>query len=223
MGATNATARSPRITVLAGTNGAGKSSIAGELLRQKGGAYFNPDEVTKSILDEHEGMPLKDANSLAWKQGKRLLEEAIRDGKDYTFETTLGGATITRLLLQASASGHDVRIWYAGLDSAERHVERVRRRVERGGHDIPEERIRARYDGSRENLAKLIPSLASLSVYDNSIDADPHDGDAPRPRLVLRMERGKIVEPKPEGLAATPEWAKPLAAAAMASHLAANG
>lgn len=216
---TEANAR-PRILVLAGTNGAGKSSIAGAWLRQNGGDYFNPDDATRRIMEENDGLSLDKANSMAWKEGKRLLEESITDRKNYAFETTLGGSTITRLLLEATTEGLDVKIWYAGLDSPERHIQRVKARVARGGHDIPEERIRARFESSRENLAKLIPVLATLSIYDNSSEADPANGAHPQPHLLLRMQHGRIVEPDPEYLNKMPEWAKPLAAAAMKSHLA---
>ncbi len=210
----------PRILVLAGTNGAGKSSIAGAWLRQNGGVYFNPDDATRLIMKENDELSLDEANSMAWEKGKSLLEEAIRDRKNYAFETTLGGSTITRLLLKAATEGLDVQIWYISLDSPERHIKRVKARVARGGHHIPEERIRARFESSRENLVKLIPVLSKLSIYDNSFEADPANGTPPQPRLVLRMQHGRIVEPDAKHLKEIPHWAKPLAAAAMKSHLA---
>ena len=118
----------------------------------------------------------------------------------------------------AAARGIEVRVWYAGLASPELHVARVRARVARGGHDIPEATIRKRYDASRQHLIELLPSLTELRVYDNSTDADPADarGDArpPEPVLVLHVVRGEIVSQCPP--AETPEWAKPIVAAAMA-------
>jgi len=205
----------PTIWVLAGANGAGKSSIAGARFRANGADYFNPDEVTRRIQEQHLGISLDKANSTAWYQGKHLLERAIADRKDFAFETTLGGRTITELLRKAVAAGFDVQIWFAGLASAELHIERVRARVARGGHDIPEEVIRHRYDASRENLIDLLPGLAALRVYDNSKGADPARGIAPHPRLVLHMSRGRIIAHC--DLATTPAWAKPILAAAIVS------
>src|SRR5437870_567264 len=194
------------IYVLAGTNGAGKSSVAGAMFRRSGADYFNPDEATARILAANSGISAADANSAAWHQGKRLLERAIAERLDFAFETTLGGQTISALLQQALAIGIEVRMWFVGLSSPELHMARVRARVARGGHDIPEEKIRERYDRSRINLIELMPRLTELRVFDNSLDADPHAGRAPQPTLVLRFAKGKILETVE--LSKTPQWAK---------------
>jgi predicted ABC-type ATPase len=203
----------PCIHVLAGANGAGKSSVAGATVRSFGGEYFNPDEVARRIRSARPDLTQGEANSRAWNEGKRLLERAIAERLDFTLETTLGGATIPRLLEQALGAGIDVRVWYTGLSSPQLHVARVRARVARGGHDIPEADIRRRYDQARLNLIRLLPRLTELRVYDNSAEADPGTGAAPRPKLVLHVRRGRIANPR--DLPGTPEWAKPIAAAAM--------
>jgi predicted ABC-type ATPase len=202
-----------RIYVLAGVNGAGKSSIAGAMFRETGGDYYNPDEAARLLRDANRRLTQSEANGVAWQQGRRLLERAIAERLDFALETTLGANTIPKLLATAADSGSEVRIWYAGLDSVERHVERVRARVRKGGHDIPEADIRRRFDNSRLNLIHVMPKLAALRVYDNSEEADPAKGQLPKPRLVLHMERGRIAGPR--SLARTPEWAKPIVAAAM--------
>jgi predicted ABC-type ATPase len=199
--------------VLAGTNGGGKSSIAGAMFRQAGADYFNPDEAAARILAANPHISAVDANSAAWFEGKRLLERAIAERLDFAFETTLGGHTITTLLGKALAAGIDVRMWFVGLNSPELHIARVRMRVARGGHDIAEEKIRERYDRSRINLIALMPRLTELRVFDNSVDADAHAGHAPRPVLVLHLAKGRIVATGE--LAKTPQWAKALVAAAL--------
>ncbi|TCV97636.1 putative ABC-type ATPase [Luteibacter rhizovicinus] len=205
----------PRITVLAGTNGAGKSSIAGAMLREEGGEYFNPDEQTRAILEAHPGMEQGEANALAWQESVRRLEDAIATRKDYVFETTLGGSTVTGLLLEAADAGFEVNLWYCGLDSPERHLERIRSRVGAGGHDIPEEKVRQRYNASRQNLARLIPRLHTLLAYDNSVDADPKTGHVPAPWLVLALHEGAVSFPRTaDDIARTPAWAQPLVARA---------
>ena len=203
----------PCIYVLAGTNGAGKSSLAGATFLNAGTEYFNPDQAARLIRGRNPGLGPTEANSAAWHQGRRLLERAIAERKTFAFETTLGGATITALLQRALAVGIAVRVWYVGLASPELHIARVRARVARGGHDIPAGHIRARYDSSRLNLIRLLPRLTELRVYDNSAEADPRAGVAPEPTLVLHMRRGKIVRSSP--LAETPAWARPIMAAAM--------
>jgi predicted ABC-type ATPase len=197
--------------VLAGTNGAGKSSVAGAMFRESGADYFNPDEATARILTANPGMTTAEANSAAWHEGKRLLQRAIAERMDFAFETTLGGHTINALLHEAVATGIEVRIWFVGLSSPELHIARVRSRVARGGHDIPEAKIRDRYDQGRINLLELMPRVTELRVYDNSIEADPHAGLAPHPALIFHLVRGRIVEMG--ALPETPAWAKPLVAA----------
>jgi predicted ABC-type ATPase len=204
----------PRIHVLAGTNGCGKSSIGGAMLRHhQGGEYFNPDEAARLIRARRPGLSQSEANALAWYQGKTMLERAIDAREPFAFETTLGGNTIAKLLRDALRAGLEVAIWYAGLRDVELHIARVRARVARGGHDIPERDIRRRYDAGRINLIALLPHLTELRVYDNSEDNDPALGREPRPQLVLRMERGHITGGC--ALADTPDWAKPIVAAAM--------
>jgi len=117
------------------------------------------------------------------------------------------------LLIEAAESGIEVFVWYVGLASPEFHVERVAARARRGGHSIPEELIRRRWGASRLNLVRLLPHLRALRLYDNSEEADPAAGETPRPRLVLQVESGRIVGP--DDLSRTPDWAKPIVAAAL--------
>lgn len=203
----------PVITVLAGVNGAGKSSIAGTYVETENDSYFNPDTIAAKIRALHPDIPLSMANAHAWQIGKSLLEQAIADGRDYRFETTLGGRSITDLLQQAAQGEHQVNIWFCGLASPELHLRRVRARVENGGHDIPEGKIRERWNGSRENLIRLLPLLHHLRVFDNSAEADPLRGLPPRPVLVLEMKERRITAP--DDLSHTPDWAKPILAAAI--------
>lgn len=203
----------PCIYVLAGANGAGKSSIAGAMILTHGARYFNPDEVASRIRSASPRLSRTEANSQAWNSGRRLLERAIAERMSFAIETTLGGNTIPDLLLSALSVGIEVRVWYAGLNGVDLHIARVRARVAKGGHAIPEEKIRARYDRSRLNLIRLMPGLTELLVYDNSREADPDAGEPPEPSLVLHVTRGRIEWAC--ALEAVPEWAKPIYAAAV--------
>ncbi|WP_286137455.1 zeta toxin family protein [Mycobacterium sp. IS-3022] len=202
-----------RLYILAGVNGAGKSSIGGAMIRAAGSDYYNPDEAARELIAANPGLDQTNANAVAWRQGTRLLQRAIHERLDLALETTLGGSTITGLLSEAAYKGIEVRVWYVGLSSADAHIERVRQRVRSGGHDIPEAVIRRRWRHSRQNLVQLLAVLAELRVYDNSALADPVEGKAPRPLLVLHVDHGEVVGP--EDLSATPEWAKPIVAAAL--------
>jgi len=211
-----AASRPSRIYVLAGVNGAGKSSIGGAAFRSFGADYYNPDQVARTLRASHPGLSPAEANAEAWQQGRRLLERAIAERLDFALETTLGGNTIVRLLAEAAAKGTEIYIWYVGLNSPELHIARVQSRVRRGGHDIPERDIRRRYEHSRLNLIHLLPHLAALRLWDNSKDADPTAGKTPAPVLVIHLERGKILNPR--DLPKAPDWAKPVVAVALRLH-----
>ena len=206
-----------RIYVLAGVNGAGKSSIAGAAFRQFGSDYYNPDEAARALMAANPALTQTAANSAAWREGVRLLKRAIEERLDFAFETTLGANTIPRLLARAASEGIEVYVWFAGLSSPELHVARVKARVRRGGHNIPEADIRRRYEHSRLNLIALLPCITALRLFDNSAEADPAAGKTPSPKLVMHFERGKILNPR--DLAQTPDWAKPIVAAALKLNL----
>lgn len=199
----------PVIFVLAGVNGAGKSSVGGAILEESGLEWFNPDVFSRERVAQ--GIGKDEADAEAWAYGKSRLEEAIAGGADFAFETTLGGNTITALLARAAAT-HDVVMIFCGLDSVERHIARVALRVKHGGHDIPEQRIRERWTTARQNLIFLLPYLKALQVFDNSLEAAPGE-TIPEPLLVLEMKNGRVLYPAQDDLAAleaTPGWAKPI-------------
>ena len=200
------------ISVLAGTNGSGKSSVGGKLIIKQGGEYFNPDDAAKRLLAANPFLTQTEANSEAWAEGKTRLEAAIRARTKFTLETTLGGHTIPALLRLAAEEGHRVRVWYVGLSSPELNIARVRARVAKGGHEIPEDTIRERYSNSVLHLIELMPYLAELAVFDNSKEADPDAGVPAEPTLVLHMMDRCIVASCE--LADTPAWAKPILSAA---------
>jgi predicted ABC-type ATPase len=156
------------------------------------------------------------ANAHAWTESVRRLDEAIAGGHSYAFETTLGGHTVAARIA-AAARTHDVMMWFCGLASPELHISRVHARVAAGGHGIPETRIRERYPQALQNLITLMPRLAHLQVYDNSVEV-PAGTPIPDPVLVLEMRKGRLVWPAPDDVDAlrrTPDWAKPLMEAAL--------
>ena len=204
----------PVLFVLAGVNGAGKSSIGGHLLQQAGLAWFNPDTFARELMAT-TGCGQTEANAAAWQDGLRRLDQALAQGRNHAFETTLGGNTIPARI-KAAARTHDVMVWYCSLSSPERHIDRVKARVAAGGHDIPKTKIRERYRTALQNLIALLTHPAHLQVYDNSVEAAP-GAPIPDPVLVAEMHAGKLTWPTAlKSLKGTPPWAKPLLEAALA-------
>lgn len=205
--------RRPVLFVLAGVNGAGKSSVGGHLLARAGMPWFNPDSFARELVAA-TGCDQRSANVAAWHEGVRRLDEAIAQRRSFAIETTLGGHTMPAKIAKASRT-HDVLVWFCGLDSDDHHVARVRARVAAGGHDIPEDKIRERYPAALTNLIALLPKIARLQVHDNSADAAPGE-PIPDPVLVAEVRRGKLAWPtSADDLARTPGWARPVLAAAM--------
>lgn len=205
----------PFIFVLAGVNGAGKSSVGGAMLADQGLTWFNPDSYARELCSQLE-LPLEEANGRSWAHGKAMLEAAIANRTNHAFETTLGGATISRLLVEASKT-HAVVMMFCGLTSPELHIERVAQRVACGGHPIAEQKIRERWTSSRLNLIQLLPVLTRLQVFDNSASAQPGEAIAD-PALVLDVKDGQVVYPQrldPVSLAAVPPWARPIVEASI--------
>ena len=210
------------VLVLAGVNGAGKSSVGGAMLHEHGLTWFNPDAFSRELM-VRRGVGKDAADAAAWAYGKARFEAAIADKTDFAFETTLGGSTMARLI-DTAAETHDVVMIFCGLDSVERHIARVRLRVQHGGHDIPEGRIRGRWSSARRNLIALLPRLAQLQLFDNSQEAPP-SADIPEPVLVLEMKDCRVLYPDRDHVAALkaiPDWAKPIVEAAFRCD-AANG
>jgi predicted ABC-type ATPase len=209
-----AAAPRPFVFVLAGVNGAGKSSVGGALLAEHGLSWYNPDSYARELV-ALLGLSIGDANARAWEHGRAQLEAAIAQGRNFAFETTLGARTIPELLAEAART-HDVVMLYCGLASVELHMQRVKARVAVGGHDIPPAKIKERWSASRLNLVRLLPQLARLQVFDNSAQA-PLGKPIPDPVLLLEVLRGHVTYPGPkdrEALNATPEWARPIVQAA---------
>ena len=205
------------ITVIAGVNGAGKSSVAGMYLRHLGTTYYNPDEAARLLLVDNPGLSVEQANGRAWQIGYQYLNAAIDLDDDFAFETTLGGTKIFESLMRAVGLHRQVRIFCVGLESPELHIDRVKHRVQNGGHHIDEAKIRERWENSRANIAQLICYCHSINVFDNSL---PLKDGKPQTRCLFKMEQGVFLQlPIPD----MPHWAKPLAASAIKRCLATNG
>ena len=207
----------PVLFVLAGVNGVGKSSLLSRALTQRGLGWFNPDDYARELMRQG-GCTQQQANAEAWTAGTKLLRNAISEGHDHAHETTLGGTSLPRMIARA-AETHEVHLWYCGLATPELHIARVQARVAAGGHAIDRERIRQRWTAAPRNLIELMPKLTALRVYDNSVTAAPGE-PIPEPELLIEVRQQVVRQPAAddlEALTALPEWAHPIAEAALSN------
>ena len=163
-------AERPVFWIIAGPNGSGKSSLYNETsIEGWGGSVWiiNPDLLTASIV-EQEGLPLAAANLAAVQRVEGWLDSSLDVYQTIGVETVLSSEKYRRLVLRAKDRGFDVRMIFVALRSAEEQLERIAVRVSEGGHDVPEDKVRARRRRAFEQLAWFAEAVDQLFVFDNS-------------------------------------------------------
>lgn len=149
--------KKPEIIVFAGPNGSGKSTFT-ELLKPPVD-YINADEIKKNLKCTD-----LEAAQLAEKQREEHLERM----SEFCFETVLSTERNLRLLERAKEKGYFIRCYYILTSDPLINVWRVRARVESGGHNVPEEKIIARYDRALMLVKDLLKVCDVCHIYDNS-------------------------------------------------------
>jgi predicted ABC-type ATPase len=156
----------PTIYLIAGCNGAGKTTFASEFLPKevKCLRFFNADEIARGLS------PFK-PSIVAMKAGRLLLQEvhaAISKNETFALESTLSGRTHLRLLRSALTKGYEIEIHYLWLATPAQAVTRVRQRVRMGGHNVPATDIRRRFARSRRHFADdYLPLAIRWTVWDS--------------------------------------------------------
>lgn len=155
--------------IFAGVNGAGKSSLYNNLLinapGENLGQRINTDEIVKEIGDWKRETDQMKAGRIAVSKIKSFLENGI----SFNQETTLSGNFIIKTIQKAKDKSYKIELHFVSVDTVEIAKERVRKRVENGGHGIPDTDIERRFIESRENLEKIIELCDEVTIYDNTI------------------------------------------------------
>jgi predicted ABC-type ATPase len=157
----------PDVIVVAGPNGAGKSTLAPALLRDTLHIleYVNADTIAEGL----SAFAPEDASFDAGRVMLGRLHELAEEGKDFAFETTLASRFYAGWLQKLqNDSGYRVSVIFLWLRDVELAIERVAARVRIGGHSIPEEVIRRRYDRSTRNFFELYQPVANAWRFFNA-------------------------------------------------------
>lgn len=147
----------PEIMVFAGPNGSGKSTIT--KMAKTVGIYINADDIKRTSLCTDMEAALR---------AEQLREKALHDKLDFTFETVMSTDRNLNLLKRAKDAGYFIRCIYVLTDDPSINILRVQSREDLGGHGVPEDKIRSRYDKSLGFLPELIRTCDIVHVYDNT-------------------------------------------------------
>ncbi|MEO5917455.1 MAG: AAA family ATPase [Luteolibacter sp.] len=172
------------LVVLCGPNGAGKSTFFEIMLKSRGFPFVNADMIAAEKFGTEAATHALTAAKLADAERRRLISEKT----SFIMETVLSDSGGNKLAFfrDARNAGYFLEVFFIGLDSPETSAARVRARADSGGHDVPLDRINARYPRTLSNLRGLCDFADSLTIFDNSSRRNPY-------RLVARLKNGGLV------------------------------
>ena len=181
--------------VLAGGNGAGKSTFYNLHLAKYGIKFVNADLIAKDIDSENpEGVSYHAATVAA-----NIREDLISQGVSFCFETVFSHESKIDFLAQAKANGYEIILIYIHLFDSSLNEARVKQRVSEGGHSVPTEKIHSRIPRTMKNIKTALSLVDEARILDNSSKDDPF-------QQIIVMKSGNY-EVKAETL---PEWARKL-------------
>jgi predicted ABC-type ATPase len=173
----------PTIYIIAGCNGAGKTTasftVLPELLQIK--EFVNADEIARGLSPFQPEMVSIEAGRIMLNR----IDELIRLNLDFAFETTLATRSFAGLCDTAKSKGYQICLIFLWLDSIDLAIERVKQRVSEGGHNIPESTISRRYKSGLFNF---------FSLYKNRVDMWlVLDNSGTKPKLIAEGEKELIL------------------------------
>lgn len=182
----------PGLVLLAGPNGAGKSTLYQTRVAPSfAGPFINADLIQRDELRDASMQASYRAAAIASERRSKLLDAR----KSFATETVFSHPSKLNIIADAKARGYIVIVMHVGVDDPDLSVARVRGRTEEGGHDVPEEKIRARYDRGQPLIRQAVLRADRGMVFDNSKLNEP-------PRLVLAFASGRLAQAEP----ALPDW-----------------
>lgn len=190
----NATTPPDRVLiVLAGPNGAGKSTFFEVFLAATGLRFVNADLIARTLDPVNPAAVAYQAAGVADAERRRLLAEGVSFCMETVFSDPDGDKR--QFLREARDAGYTVFLVFIGIVSPELSIGRVMQRVEEGGHDVPDDKLRKRFPRTLANLRQAVAFVDYAYLFDNSSCDEPY-------RLLATFERGCLIR----RAAVLPDW-----------------
>lgn len=172
--------RRPVIVAVAGPNGAGKSTFFHAHLEQTGLRFVNADVIARELNAEPYA---------AARIADSIRKELVRQRESFVFETVFSDPVGEKIsfLKDAEAAGYTVIVCFIGISGSTVSEERIGMRVSQGGHDVPKEKLEARYPRTIANLRSALREMPHVWIFDNDNLRHPF-------RLVAVYQAGRQIE-----------------------------
>jgi len=156
------------VIVFAGPNGSGKSTIKEDILAftKFQGEYINADDIARSLTSEIPDY--RERNIKAAEMAEKRRQQAMQEGRPFSFETVMSTPEKVAILTQAKAHGYDVSLLFVTTDDPEKNVSRVEDRVAKGGHPVDPDAVRRRYHDAMALLPCAVEHADVALIMDNS-------------------------------------------------------
>lgn len=191
----------PFLLMVAGPNGSGKTTLT-RTLRERGvdfGRYINPDDIALELEGSYEARVAE-----AQRVADFRRHHCIATKQSFSFETVMSHPSKVEILVRAKAAGFFIQLYFVGIDDPRTNVDRVALRVAQGGHDVPADRIIARWHRTMVLLADAVRTADRALVFDNS-ESGPL---LKAPRLVAEIETSQQAGFVDRQFAPIPEWVR---------------
>lgn len=138
----------PDLIIIAGANGVGKTTFARPYVAEYGFDFLNADDIAKTLADAGDPSPMVAAGRVFFER----LNQALDNQQSIVVETTLSGTYINKVAKRAKANGYKIKLIYIFIESPAACIERVKVRIAKGGHEVPEEDVKRRFYRSLSNF-----------------------------------------------------------------------
>jgi predicted ABC-type ATPase len=173
---------SKQLWLLAGGNGAGKSTFYDNNLAATGMIFLNADLIAKDI----DGDNTEDINYAAAAIAAELRDDLLAQGATFCYETVFSHESKIDFISKAIDKGYEVILVYIHLENPELNEARVIQRTTEGGHAVPIDKIHSRIPRTIKNISKVLPLVSEARILNNSYRLDPF-------KTVAIVEKGQLI------------------------------